>query len=236
MVVEESFPPKSPSKTPVPPPSFASHSVLPSSIKQVPEPKPIEQPRPSPSPSPINRSHPFFVPSAITPGSISDSQQINPLQTSPSPIRQPPASLTPVPISKASESKPQDPLPVSPSPIDRTAPSVASSAATPKLPSQPPTPKSILKKSVPVSPQPIPLPEVEAANTDASDSESSHLSQNSDEAKAKAMLTTPVQKRKRLNAALLTEFDVPAEAFSDCDIYYDSQGLSQSAKRRKRTR
>ena len=230
MVVEESFPPKSPSKTPVPPSSFPSHSAIPSSIKQVPEPKPIEQPRPSPSP---NRPHPFFVTSAIAPGSISDSQQINPLQTSPSPIRQPPASLTPVPISKVPESDPQNPLPVSPSPISRTAPSLAS---TPKPSSQPPTPKSILKKSVPVSPQPIPLPEVEAANTDASDSESSHPSQNSDEAKAKAMLTTPVQKRKRLNAALLTEFDVPAEAFSDCDIYYDSQALSQSAKRRKRTR
>lgn len=237
MVIEENFPPKS-----------------------LPEPKPMQPPKPSPSPSPFSRQPP-----SLTPTSVSKPLESKPSVPTPSSLAVPSfapinASKSPtsveiqVPAGKSSESKPPTPtpafLPASQSssfyPLPPEAPASASknpefkpqspTAAVPsKPPSQSPTPKSILKKSAPISPQPVSLPE-EGANTDTSDSDSQHNSQQSDENKVKAMFSTPVQKRKRFNAALLTEFDVPAEAFCDCDVFYDSQVLSQSAKRRKRTR
>jgi len=207
MVIEENFPPKSLS-----------------------EPQSMPPPKASPSPSPFSRQ-----PVALTPVSVSSTLESKaPAQTT--------TGLAPATASKSSVSVSGRPEPTTPAasqlPSSVSASPELKQSPSPAVTSKPPSPspKSILKKSAPISPLPVPLPEVEAANTDASDSDSSHLSQQSDEAKAKAMFSTPVQKRKRFNAALLTEFDVPAEAFSDCDVFYDSQVLSQSAKRRKRTR
>lgn len=262
MVIEENFPPKSPvqshltsaspqpRKTLLPPPSSSPSvpvidsklaglpvSYSPKPQSKTPSPVSIVQPSmsavepqtvPSKSPTPISIVHP---PMSVMESRTSKTPSPVPLVHPPMSVPQTIPSKSPTPVSALHPPMTvSEPIalevPTVPSPISQFAANGTSSRGSI-------TPKSILRKSV--SPKTATsLPEVEGANTDASDSELPRPA--TDESLVDKILATPVQKRKRFNAALLTEFDVPVEALSECEAIYDAEALSLSAKRRKKGR